>query len=319
MTPIQGIGTFIVPIAIVTVLLLAISLLSFRLKIPKKVLPIAILLLSSTFAMPANAISYGVPLDTSTIRFFSYYKETGGFNLTTALTAFETYTNHGNYIDGTIRIWQDTTGDTYTATPSIYGGPDYWDVYCRLRSDGWVMTWINNTATDFPHFAYYGMSPDVPTINSGMSDWWSSLGRAIERIYYVTGLTFPGYDQLYLYDFTHPLSTKLVVVQMISVWEVGNAYARTIYSFIPSTNTLDFTAVIWWGRGKADAGGTSLVDFNPGGQVIVNFNGHDINTWETGYVALSVNPDTTYTWAATGAGDSDNALYFTGLYLVELH
>jgi len=281
------------PVTIFLVVSILIGLLLLHQKLTKKAIPIALILLLSTFAVPANAIDYGAHLDTSNIMLFCYYKEPTIWTLSTTYAAFQTYTNHGSYIDGIIRVYVYSSGNTYT------GVNTYHNVSCRIRADGWISTWMNVTQEE--SFTYFG---------NGMHDYQTALGRAINRVYYVASMTFPGYDKLFYYDFSRPTATRLycVAVEHTSIYTQFFVYAQ-----IPSAYSVVGAYVAWYGSGNADAGGYSRVYLD--GTLIVNFNGHGY-AYEQGSVPITFTTDVNHHFFGERAGDSDNALYFDGLLMV---
>jgi len=301
MTPAQQFALFFMPAVIVIALFLAVGLLSYRLKVSKKVIPIALILLYSLSVIPANAVAYGNPLDTSNIMLFCYYKEPTVWNLTQATLAFETFTNHGNYIDGTIRVGMLPNNSPY---PVDEVNQVFYSVNCRVRADGWVMAWIN-----------IGEEYKFPYFTTPMPDYSSTLGCAINFVYWFGNKVFPGYDKLGMYDFSRPSATRLLVVGMRMDNAAGYGLQKDIYAMVPATFTVIDSCITWYGFGKGDAGGTSYVNFESA-VTIVDFKWSDAADFAKGVVDFGALPSgTSYRWYGEQAGDSDNLCVFFGYFM----
>ena len=193
-----------------------------------------------------NAYSFGVPLTTTGIGLFCYYNEPTDFTLANTVTAFQAYTDHGTYYDGIVRVYQSAVGTTYT------GSGEYADVNIRVRADGWIMAWLNSTQ-DNKKILYTGAGTET--------DYWTSLGRAISRIYYVSSKSFPGYDALYYYDYSQPLATRLVYLTMNFVVYYGDLTDATYY-IIPNSQTVRKNTIIY--SGSTPSSGSLTIAWNGG-------------------------------------------------------
>lgn len=178
-----------------------------------------------------NDPNYGVPINTTNIGLFCYYNESTGWILNQTVTAFVYYTDYGNYYDAQVQVWQEMTG-------SSYEGSDFCTtVNVRVRTDGWIMAFINRTydKANIPYWGatratYYGGSPIANA---------TSLARAIQRVYSAASKTFPGYVAFSYYDFERPTATKLL---MFGSWITHGSYDFTsdtlCYVTIPATISL---------------------------------------------------------------------------------
>lgn len=206
-------------------LLLAFILLAYRLKPRLKPYAIALILLFTLIPVAPRAhatITFGNPLTTTNIMLFAYYNHTS-WTLQDTSTAFVNYTDHGTYYDGYVRVWHDTGGTNYE------GSDAYVDCKLRVRSDGYIMAWLDKTVHNESDSIYWGDSRLSP---SPIDENSTTPFRAIERVFYVAGETFPEYENLYLYDYYYSSATKLVFINMHKTG-TGNQY---IYLIVPSAN-----------------------------------------------------------------------------------
>lgn len=188
--------------------------------------------------IPEGSLSdpdFGNPLTTTDIGLFCYYNETTGWNLTQIVPAFQNYTDHGNYIDGYIRVYQDGTGNTYS------GSLAYIDCYARVRVDGWIMSWITSTQNK-SMTPYYASSLYWPTPLGNAT----VLARAIQRVYFSCSKgTLPWVNIQYIamryYSFEYPTARKMIFVGRADGWQ-GTVYW---YFTIPSTGTTSIVANVF--------------------------------------------------------------------------
>jgi len=171
--------------------------------------------------------SFGNPLDTSNIMLLAYYKDPNGWTLASTVPAFEKYTDHGNYYDGIVRVWMDKKGNEYIGTEF------YIDVCVRVRADGWILAWLNRTHS-YAYIVFWGHSykgAESPVIGATVPS------RAIQRVFYTAGKTFPGYAAISHYDFTHPDAGKILIFgKCFSAY--GSTSTAYIYYTIPASSPL---------------------------------------------------------------------------------
>jgi len=187
----------------------------------------------------ADEYDFGNPLDTSNIQILTYYQEPSGWTLAEIVPAFVSYTDHGNYIDGIIRVWMDQKSPT-----NFKGSDRYIDIPVRVRADGWILAWLWKDQS-IAYFIFWGHSraaAGVPVIGA------TTLSRAIERIYYVAGKKdiFPGYEAFYLYDYTHPTANRLLIFGKIGSLTASRESSRsgsyTFYYILPANVKIVDTA-----------------------------------------------------------------------------
>ena len=192
---------------------------------------------------------YGNPLDTSNIGLFCYYNQTSGWTLNDTVPAFTIYTDHGNYIDGEVTVWQDATGNTYA-------GSDFnTTVMVRVRADGWIMAWTNKTQ-ERGELLFYGhnrLSYGTLTINA------TSLSRAIERVFYASGQVFCGYSAVRYWDFEYDSSTRLIIFgrETNRTSTTVGILAEHFYFTIKNTVWIEH-AIVCFGGGVQTVGGQNV-------------------------------------------------------------
>lgn len=213
-----------------TIIVLNIFLL-IRLKRRKAVYLSAILLFAILSSFPAVlAYDYGSPLNTSGIALFAYYNETSDWTLADTVSAWQEYTDNGNYYDGIIRVWQDVSGSTFD------GNDVYIDVECRVRADGWILAWHNQTGTDYGNYPFYGRERNG---NNGPIENSTSLSRAIERVYVSAGKTFVGYDEINYWDYQFTNTKRLMFFGRYIYESSYGTYNEYWYFIIPDGVTCE--------------------------------------------------------------------------------
>ncbi len=215
-------------------------------------IPVAMLVVATTLLaspLPAHAVDFGNPLDTSNMMLFAYYYDQNGWVLADTVTAFENYTNHGNYYDGWVRVWMDVKDTTFIGTEF------YVDVRVRVRSDGWILAWLTRDQS-YAYIVFWGrkITTAGPPVTSA-----TVPSRAIHRVFYASKKTFPGYGAIKLYDFTHPTARKLLIFgKSISSGSAANVY---FYYTIPAgIQVMDATTSVsyyessssYWGKINLD-------------------------------------------------------------------
>jgi len=215
--------------AVVGLTLVAGSLIFLNKK--KNILPLLVMvgsLLLTPATVSVYAVDWGDPLTTTNIMLFGYYNHSS-WNLSLTVTAFENYTDQSSYYDGWVRVWQDVVNDTYA------GNDVYVDCKLRVRSDGYIMAWLDSTAHDPTDCVYWGGERKTGTYTGGqvIPENSTTLARAIERVFYVTGETYPGHDEIYYYDYSQTSATKLV---FINAHQEHNTTDLHTYFLIPSAN-----------------------------------------------------------------------------------
>jgi len=186
-----------------------------------------------SFAL-ADGYDFGNPLDTSNIQFITYYQEPSGWTLAETVTAFVSYTDHGNYIDGIVRVWMDQRSST-----NFIGGDRYIDIEVRVRADGWILAWLRKDQ-ELAYLIFWGhhrAATGAPVIGA------TTLSRAIQRVYYVAGKTFPGYKAFYLYDYTHPTANRLLIFGK-TMYTKYKSYFYLYYIIPKDVNIIDTASSI---------------------------------------------------------------------------
>lgn len=182
--------------------------------------------LKPPFAEVVEASATTPPLDTGDISFIAYYKRGIGWTLSDIIPAFISYIDGGNYYDGFVRVWD--SGRIGSTSP--IGSDTYVDVYVRVRADGWVIGWLNRFEHNPGSIVWWGHKRNDPGSPPAYS---TTLSRAIEIIFIVTGIQFPGYEEIYLYDYSEPLATRLIMFGH----SIKDSF-RIYYYTIPVTSTI---------------------------------------------------------------------------------
>jgi hypothetical protein len=229
LTPNDGVLTSYIPYAILLLAISVFMLVSLSVYWNKKnftAIPLSLILLLSPFVSVANAVDYGVPLTTTGIALFAYYKEPTGFNLLSVIGAYSTYILHGSYIDGTVKVWCDGSKNNFTGTNY------YMNVSMRVRSDGWILAWTNATQDVknnlYPNSTVALLSP----MTEYMDVYYTSEERAMQQAFYLAGKTMPNLDDIWYYDYHYPSATRLIILSMSYSWSTISA--KTTYISIPS-------------------------------------------------------------------------------------
>lgn len=170
----------------------------------KIVLLLVTLVFGCLFFSPiVYATDYGNPLTTTNIGLFAYYNETSDWTLADTVSAWQNYTDNGNYYDGYVRVWQDVTETTFV------GDDVYVDVYVRVRADGWILAWLNQSGVhergDVVFWGHERQGTGNPPANSTV------LSRAMYRVYNAAGESWDGYDAINYYDYEYTTATRLVI------------------------------------------------------------------------------------------------------------
>lgn len=242
-----------------------------------------------------NDPDFGIPLYTANIGLFAYYYRASGFNLTASIPSFTSYTSHGNYLDGYQVVWEDASGNTYVGSDTSI------TISIRLRADGWVLAWMNTTqnrAYEVYWAQYRGYTPYIYPISNA-----TTPSRAIQRIFYVEGLSFPGYPAIKLYDYQYPTATRLLIFGSRGIYSTGSGGSASWYATIPSaTNTQILLATTSIGAYQSSGGYYGRCTFAVNG--VTKFTcGDAIPTgWTAVDITSSLSFDSTITFTITLGG-----------------
>ncbi|MFQ6052812.1 MAG: hypothetical protein ACE5OO_01100 [Candidatus Bathyarchaeia archaeon] len=205
------------------------------------------------------------PLDTSVIGLFCYLKAADSITLKDCLSALQSYTAYGNYIDGTVRVWDSTaTGGSspYRSGDGGEGGYDpdytgctgdtYLDVPVRIRGDGWIMAWLRRT-DDRSRVVWWGDEPrNLPTPPT----YSTRIGRAIQIIMAAAGIAgFTWTDVLY-YDYEYPDARRLWFFGKSQPGPTGWLYDNYAYYYVTVPGpaiTVIKALMVWIDRAKSVA------------------------------------------------------------------
>jgi hypothetical protein len=180
---------------------------------------------------PTQAIQSAItpPLNTSKMSFIAYYQQVGGWTLANTVPAFINWSNGGNYYDGLVRVWDS---GTIGAVSSVVDDA-YLDIHVRVRADGWIVAWFDRLLDDPAGIMYWG---HVAAGGGAPAPYSTTLSRALEIVYTVAGVGFPGYNQIGMYDYSEPSATRLLVFgNSISY---NNPTVNYYYS-IPTNSTMN--------------------------------------------------------------------------------
>jgi hypothetical protein len=256
--------------------------------------------------------------------------------LNDTLAAYQTYTQYGNYIDGTVRVWDSgnigadspyktnddechykcyTTADSETwevaQTISEFGpstGDTYFDVHVRVRADGWILAWMLRTE-DRTRFLWWG-DIDLQWLPKNLADpltFTNRLERAIEIIPNAAGLANANFwisdVSYYDYEFTDAARLWIFGKSQTGQYSVVNDTYSYYYLTIPNGVVVKKAFFYWMYRGVTYA-------FPNRG-----------NCWCRGYVEGVQKYDYTYTlaycwsyfWITGGGGSHPAAVDITSI------
>ena len=179
--------------------------------------------LTAPAAHAVEATATTPPLNTSRISFIAYYQRTLGWTLADTVPAFVSYFDGGNYYDGLVRVWDSGSIGTV-------GSGTYLDVKLRVRADGWILAWFDRFEDDPGAIVYWGHQLHQTGAPPSYS---TTLSRAIEIVFSVTGIGFPGHNMIGMYDYSEPSATRLLVFGH-SIY----ATTATYYYTIPANSTM---------------------------------------------------------------------------------
>lgn len=190
----------------------------------------------------ALASDFGTPLVTTDIGLFAYY-EAADWDLNDVIPACHNYTQYTNYIDGYVRVWIDVDGTTFEGdedhNPAIDDRYGYIDVSVRVRSDGWILAWIEDTQNK-AFICHWGGNIKTTTDNNTPNDYETCLGRAIHRVYHNAGVSWVGYDVINYYDYEFPDATRLSIFGLLNRDGAGALpNEEHFYFIIPSGITIE--------------------------------------------------------------------------------
>jgi len=174
------------------------------------------------------------PLNTSRISLIAYYKHYSSIELADTVPAFISYFDGGNYYDGVVRVWDSGT----IGALSQVAQDSYIDVYVRVRGDGWILAWFDRYEHDPGAIVWWGHT----RLQEGPPpDYATTLSRAIEIVFTVAGISFPGYESIGLYDYSEPNATRLLIFgHSLSCLYSEDIYEKTVdyYYTIPANSTM---------------------------------------------------------------------------------
>ena len=102
-----------------------------------------------------------------------------------------------------------------------------------MRGDGWILAWLDRYEHDLGAIVWWGHTRR----QSGAPPQYATTpSRAIEIVFTVAGITFPGYDKIYLYDYSEPNATRLLIFGH-SIEEAGEKTVDYYYT-IPANSTM---------------------------------------------------------------------------------
>lgn len=174
----------------------------------------------SLVAPPAYAVeatSTTPPLNTSKISFIAYYQRVGGWTLADTVPAFVSYFDGGNYYDGLVRVWE--------------GSDTYLDVQVRVRADGWILAWFDRYLDDPAAIVYWGHGRSETGAPPSYS---TTLSRAMEIVFNVASVGFPGYNLIGMYDYSELNATRLLIFGD----SISGSTTHTYYYTIPANSTI---------------------------------------------------------------------------------
>jgi len=166
------------------------------------------------------------PLDTGDISVFAYYQHVDGITLSDTLAAFQSFTQYGNYVDGTVRVWDSHNigaSSPYRGADgeSTYGfanysasdhGDTYVDVNVRVRADGWVLAWFTRSQ-NFGRLVWWGRTDGsyIPRNAQPPLSYNTRLARAVDIVLRVMGVTNLVFSNVCYYDFEHTDAKRICI------------------------------------------------------------------------------------------------------------
>jgi hypothetical protein len=148
--------------------------------------------------------------------------------LSDTLPAYESYTQYGNYIDGTVRVWDSIAVGAFSPYRGIDGergwgqdnydfsdhGDTYEDINVRVRADGWVLAWLTRSQ-NFARLLWWSrnMSVSLPRDAKIPVEYHTRLMHAVELILNAANIWAPNFmtTDMNYYDYEHPAANKIIV------------------------------------------------------------------------------------------------------------
>ena len=187
------------------------------------------------------------PLDTSMIALLCYFDHGAPITKANFLAAFQTYTEYDNYIDGIVYVWSDT----YTGPASPYAG-DYFgsltqggnvklEVHVRIRTDGWILAWIERTQ-EYGLITWMGSRPNNGN-TTPPTNYSTRLARAIYILLDEAGIEsgFSYETSVGYFDYEYVTATKLYMFGRIwcqSAFQSPAIWMDQYYHTVPNSVTI---------------------------------------------------------------------------------
>ena len=192
------------------------------------------------------------PLETSLIGLLCYYNHGSIITLNDCIPAFQTVTQYGNYLDGTIRVWSGTNigaassreGDAENSATAK--GDNKFDVHVRARADGWILAYMLR-ADDHGLVPWFGQLADYGATTNPTA-YSTRLSRAIYLVLYAAGISgsFSHETSVGYYDYENPSAAKMFIFG--KVWNTAgsdNENHSYVYHTVPGGMTVYRANLAW--------------------------------------------------------------------------
>ena len=215
-------------------------------------------------------------LDTSNIALFAYYCHSQGITLGDTITAFQTYTQYENYIDGTVRVWsshnigasspyQGTDGE-HPDWPTYYyseHGDSYHDVKVRVRADGWVLAWTERGDKRGHDVIWWSDGSTIPRDLPSPTEYSTRPGRAIYLILKAAGIEADfSYTDVKYYDYEYTDARRLYIFgkKATQYYQPPQTPDEDYYYVtVPDSVTVKKAVMVWISRIAHDGVGSAHI------------------------------------------------------------
>jgi len=200
-------------------------------------------------------------LETSQIGLLCYFQPTSSITLANCLPALVEFTQYSNYVDGKVRVWDShnigasspyrgADGESEYFANYSYGdhGDTYEDIYVRIRSDGWMLAWLKRTQ-NHGRFLWWSDGSTIPRNLPTPTTYGNRLGRALQIIMSVAGISGFAWTGLGYYDYEYPDAKRIFVfgssAQSVTQWALTTSY---YYVTVPGGVPIRRAHMLWIAR-----------------------------------------------------------------------
>ncbi len=241
-------------------------------------------------------------INTTTTALFGWddlddYGTIAGFVLFDSVAVMLNYTDHGDAIDGWVRVWD--MGSQYTCTDD---DPDddncFVDVWVRVRSDKTLIGQVFQSQTDSGlerGVAYVWWNHSVEAVGS-LPSYSTSVGRAL-AIVSEDGLNITDdggafvfdYSEMNYYDYEFPVATRLFVFGYTNLVSTATIVNYFFYYTPEATSTIENAVLVHGARRPTSAGNpTNATVAIDGGAGFVQLASKSGTSWSIGWFGHDV-------------------------------